>query len=76
MTGGPVHRGTCKGCGSPVVWADTTDEGRICLDSHETVLGPDRFVINEDVYAVPIHARQQELAYPLHNCNPYGLPNR
>lgn len=76
MTGSPVRRGTCKACGRPIVECDTPDEGRIKLDAHESVLGPNRFVINDDVYAVPIHARRQELAYTLHNCDPFKIDRK
>lgn len=73
MTGGPVRRGTCKGCGRPIVEADSLDEGRIKLEAHEEMLGPNRYVINDDVYAVPVHARRQELAYKRHECDPYKI---
>jgi hypothetical protein len=70
------HRGSCKGCGVPVMWADTPDEGRICLDSHESVRGENRHVLNDDGYVVPVHARREVMAYTAHVCHPFGDPNR
>lgn len=76
MTGGAIRRGTCRACGCPIVEADTLDEGRIKLGAHEEILGPNRYVINDDVYAVPIHAKQQDLGHPLHDCDPYKIQRR
>ena len=58
------------------MWADTRDEGRICLDAHETITGPNRFRIDDDVYAVPVAQQAQLLAYPRHDCDPYKIRRR
>lgn len=76
MSTGTTRRGTCRTCGRPIVEADTRDEGRIKLDAHEQILGPNRFVIDDDVYAVPVHAKRQELAYTLHDCDPFKINRR
>lgn len=71
-----MRRGTCRACGRPIVEADTRDEGRIKLEAHEESLGPDRYVIDDDVYAVPIPGRRQELGYKRHDCDPYKIDRR
>jgi hypothetical protein len=61
------HRGTCRGCGHPVIRAQSEDEGLLVLDVHESTGGRDRWAIWDDGTVHPV-LRHDTLGHFQHAC--------
>lgn len=62
------RRGHCRGCGHPVIFVQSEDEGLLVLDVHETVVGPERYAIWDDGSVRPVTTRSSVRANPRHHC--------
>jgi hypothetical protein len=62
------RRGHCRGCGAPVIFVQSDDEGLLVLDVHESVTGPERYAIYDDGSVHPVGRRAAVRANPRHHC--------
>jgi hypothetical protein len=62
------RNGTCKGCGTPVTFAQSEDSGLMVLERHESAGGAGRYAIHDDGIARPVAARWEGLANSVHLC--------
>lgn len=63
-----ARTGTCRGCGHPVLFAQSDDEGLMCLEVHESAGGAGRYAVWDDGTARPVAARWEGLAHSVHCC--------
>lgn len=63
------RRGNCRGCGHPVIFVQSDDEGLLVLEVHESAGGPNRYAIWDDGSVHPVAPKAEIRANPTHLCD-------